>query len=84
MRRTLGVKFSRHVLAKLHQYKGSLLPHFLISCPQIWQVHKMITEDINGREKSEILLQLFFMVNSIKAVLYAAVGNFLQMPAENE
>ena len=45
--RTLGVNFSRHVWLKLQQYKGSILPQFLTACCQIWQVHKIIAEDVN-------------------------------------
>ena len=38
VRRTLGMNFSRHVLAKT----ATMLPQFLS-----WQVHKIIAEDVN-------------------------------------
>ena len=47
VRRTLGVNFSRHVWLKLRKCKGSMLPQFLTSCRQIWQVHKVIAQDVN-------------------------------------
>ena len=48
VRRTLGVNFARHVFwLKPRQCKGSMLPQFLTICRQIWQVHKIIAEDVN-------------------------------------
>ena len=71
--RTLGVKFSRR----------ALLPQFLTSCRQIWQVHKIIAENVNRPGEFLNSAPIIFY-DSISAVLYAANREFFQMPAENQ
>ena len=47
VRRTLGVNVSDMFWLKLRHCKGSMLPQYFTSCHQIWQVHKLIAEDVN-------------------------------------
>ena len=60
---------------KLRQRKGSMLPQFLTSCRQIWQVHKIIAEDINRPGEFRNSAPIIFY-DSISAVLYAANREF--------
>ena len=60
-----------------------MLPQFLTSCIQIWQVHKIIAENVNRPGEFEIPLQLFFMTQSVQFCTLQ-IRSFLQMPAENQ
>ena len=48
-----------------------MLPQFLTSCRQIWQVHKIIAEDVNRPGEFPNSAPIIFY-DSISAVLYAA------------
>ena len=56
---------------KLRQRKGSMLPQFLTSSRQIWQVHKIISEDVKRPGEFPNSPPIIFY-DSISAVLYAA------------
>ena len=43
---------------KLRECKGPMLPQFFTSWRQIWQVHRLIAEDVNCLGDLEIPLQL--------------------------
>ena len=60
---------------KLRQRKGSMLLQFLTSCRQIWQVHKIIAEDVNRPGEFRNSTPIIFC-DSISAVLYAANRGF--------
>ena len=56
---------------KLQQCKRSMLPQFLTVCRQIWQVHKIIAENVNRPGEFLKFFSNYFYY-SIGAVLYAA------------
>ena len=60
---------------KLRQRKGSILLQFLTSCRQIWQVHKIIAEDLNRFGEFRNSAPIIFY-DSISAVSYAANREF--------
>ena len=60
---------------KLRQRNGSMLLQFLTSCRQIWQVHKIIAEDVNRPGEFRNSAPIIFY-DSISAVLYAANREF--------
>ena len=60
---------------KLRQYKGSILPLFLTSCRQIWQVDKIIAEDVNRAGEFWNSAPSYFY-DSDRAGLYAANEGF--------
>ena len=60
---------------KLRQRKGSMLLQCLTSCRQIWQVHKIIAEDVNRPSEIRNSAPIIFY-DSISAVLYAANRDF--------
>ena len=73
--RTLGLNFSRHVFVKTATTQRSMLLQCLTSCRQIWQVHKIIAEDVNRPgEIRNSAPNIFY--DSISAVLYAANRDF--------
>ena len=59
-----------------------MLPQFLTSCRQIWQVHKIIAEDVNRPEEFLNSTPISFMTQSGQFCTLQ-IGNFVQMPAEN-
>ena len=73
--RTLGLNFSRHVLAKTATTQRIDAPSIFNSCPQIWQVHKIIAEDVNCPGEFRNSAPIIFY-DSISAVLYAASREF--------
>ena len=52
-----------------------MLPKALTSCRQVWQVHKIITEDVNRPGELRNSAPIIFY-DSISAVLYAANREF--------
>ena len=72
----LQERISRNMFwLKLRQCKGSILPQFLSSCCSIWQVDKIIAEDVNRAwEFRNSALIIFYYLS--RAVLYAATGEF--------
>ena len=60
---------------KLRQCKRSMLPQFLTLCRQVWQVHKIIAENVNRPGEFLKFFSTYFY-DSISAVLYAANTEF--------
>ena len=85
MRRTLGVNFSRHVLAKTATMQRINAPSIFNLMPSnLTSSIKTIAEtDVNRPGNFEIPLQLFFMTQSVQFCTLQ-IGSFLQMPAENQ
>ena len=67
---------------KQRHWKGSILPQFLTSCRRIWQVDKIITEDVNCAGEFQSSAPIIFMTQAAQ-VCTLQTANFLQMPAEN-